>query len=46
MYDVCAWGEMRRSPDAKGVPSLYMIETVDSVKLANKLNNAVGDAER
>jgi uncharacterized pyridoxal phosphate-containing UPF0001 family protein len=30
----------------QGVPSLFMVETVDSVKLANKLNTAVGDAER
>ena len=30
----------------QGVPNLYMVETVDSVKLANKLNTAVGDAER
>lgn len=30
----------------QGVPSLFMVETVDSVKLADKLNNAVGDAAR
>ena len=26
-----------------GVPSLAVVETVDTVKLANKLNNAVGE---
>mmetsp|Transcript_29917 Transcript_29917/g.48122 ORF Transcript_29917/g.48122 Transcript_29917/m.48122 type:complete len:246 (-) Transcript_29917:331-1068(-) len=30
----------------QGVPSLFMVETVDSVKLANKLNTAVGEAAR
>ena len=30
----------------KGVPSLYMVETVDTVKLANKLNNACTNAGR
>lgn len=30
----------------KGVPSLYMVETVDKVKLANKLNNACINAGR
>ena len=30
----------------KGVPSLYMVETVDTVKLANKLNNACENAGR
>ena len=30
----------------KGVPSLYIVETVDTVKLANKLNNACENAGR
>ncbi|KAI8645827.1 hypothetical protein BD408DRAFT_474264 [Parasitella parasitica] len=38
--------QSNKCKDVAGIPNLFIVETVDSIKLANKLNKACSDAKR